>query len=342
MSDVKSPDSNIALQEIELLPNSILTNQRYNVRPFSTEFSTDLEDRLVEQLAASIERVGQLDAILITTDRVLIAGHRRRRAVLIINQRRSVLGQSLLKLRCAIDRSGGDLRQKAITSNLHRRDTSPMDLAYLIVQIRKEHNWEGWAGAKHVAEYLNVDVATITSHERLLTADKAMQNKVHERVISAQSAFDLLKKLPGPQYTPEDRIKAIERASEIQTQKQTSKAVSEFIDGKRSSKQAQDLINQGPRTRIERPAIVKAIRERHTTVTRKVKITLTRTELIAAVSQLDCDYYSEPARAFIRYLTSDFANGLGNIDDLRSKFLLITQGPPERRKPVNRSEAMVS
>lgn len=338
MSDAQtSPD--ISLQEIEVLPNQIQTSPRFNVRPFSSEFSTEIEDKLIEQMAESIEKVGQLDAILITPDKILIAGHRRRRAVLIINERRSARGASLFRLRCAIDRSGGDLRQKSIISNLHRRDTSPMDLAYLITQIRKEFSWQGWAGAKQVANYLNVDQATVVQHERLLCAEKDLQNKVHMRIISAQSAFDLLKGID----TPEARQKTIERASEIQAENQLDKAIESYNAGRKDRAQTTKAIALAPKTRIEHPAIIKAIRERHiTTVTHKVKITLTRAELIASILQFDNDAYPEQLRAFAHYWAQTYAQGLGSPEDLRNKFLAIVQQPEPIRKTVRIAESLVS
>ncbi len=323
-------------EELALLPNQVITHPRFNVRPFSSE--SEMEDREVEHLAESIEAVGQLDAVLITPEKVLIAGHRRRRAIIIINGRRSSIGASLLRIRCAVDRSSGDLRQKAIVSNLQRKETSPMDLAYLITQIRKEHTWIGSAGTQQVADYLGVSCASVFQHEKLLCLEKELQNKVHGRVISAQSAFDLLK-LP----TSEERAKAIERASEIQSEDRLDKALDDHKTGKRSHDETIKTINQAPRTRIEHPAIVKAIRERHvTTITKHPKISLTRTELITAIAQFDTEIYPEQLRSFAHYFVAVFAQGLGSADELRIKFIAMTQGPEPKSKPVQNARTLVS
>ncbi len=325
-------------EELLLLPAQVITHPRYNVRPFSSE--SEMEDREVELLAESIERVGQLDAILITPDKVLIAGHRRRRAVLIINEGRSVRGASLLKLRCVIDRDGGDLRRKAIISNLQRRETSPMDLAYLITQIRKEHGWIGPAATHHVAEYLGIDRSTVIQHEKLLCIEKELQNKIHCRVISAQSAFDLIKGL----VSPKDRTQAIERAAEIQSEDRLHRALEDHKSGKKSEEETIKTINAPAKVRIEHPAIVKAIRERHvTTITKrpKNKISLTRTELIASIAQFDTETYPEEARAFAHYWVTTFAQGLGTPEDLRAKFLAIAQIIPSK-KSVLSTKSLVS
>lgn len=327
-------------EELALLPNQIITHARFNVRPFSSE--SEMEDREVELLAASMEKVGQLDAIIITPDKVLIAGHRRRRAVLIINEKRSVRGASLFKLRCAVDRSGGDLRQKAIISNLQRRETSPMDLAYLITQIRKEHDWIGPPGTGQVADYLGVNRATVLQHEKLLCCEKELQNSIHCRIVSAQSAFDLLKGLT----TPQERSQAIARASEIQSEDRLHKALEDHKAGKKSEKETIESINLAPKTRIEHPAIVKAIRERHvTTITKtskRPKISLTRTELVNALAQFDTETYSEPCRSFVHYFVTVFAQGMGTPEELRTRFLAIAQAPSPKSKPVQQAQTLVS
>ncbi len=334
MSDIKRDD--IDLQEIYLLPNQIQTDKRFDVRPFSSQHSTNIEDGEVEQLAASIERVGQLDAILITRERVLVAGHRRRRAATIINERRSARGESLLKLRCAIDHGGGDLRQKAIVSNLHRQQLSPMDLAYLITQIRKEHAWEGRPGAKMVAQYLGVDVCTVTNTELLMTVDKDMQNKIHERVITTDGALLLIRKVP-----PAERMQVIEEAVEDTAKTRTGKILDQFQDGKLSRTQSERRL-EAPNTRADRPAIIRAIRKLHPTAAPKDRIALSKAELVKAMLELDCDCYSEALRSFIRYLATDFAKGQGTKEELRSRFSMLMQHPPGQRKPVSRSEALVS
>lgn len=309
-------------KEIALLPAQIITHPRYNVRPFSSECS-EIEDQEIEMLAGSIEKMGQLDPALITPEHILIAGHRRRRAVLIINEKRSARGQSLLRLRCSIETSTADLRKRAIVSNLHRKETSPMDLACLIAEIRREYDWQGFAGVAKVAEYLGINTATVTQHERLNGIEKELQHKIHTKQISAQSAFDLIRVLKHP----DARMKAIERAREIQEEDRTDKALEDHRSGKKSHDETIKSLNMAPRTRIEHPAIVKAIRESHTTIKAK-KLALSRSELIHSISQFDSDSYPEPIRVFARYWVKVFAQGQGTAEDLIAKILAITQ-PPE-------------
>jgi ParB-like chromosome segregation protein Spo0J len=345
----KTPDP-ITLDRIYLLPNQISTLPRYNVRPFSsTSEASAGEDRRVEELALSLETVGQLDAVILTPEHVLIAGHRRRRAAIILNERRSARGQSLFQLRCVIDSSGGDLRRKGIISNLHRRESSPMDMAYLIAQIRKDNNWVGWKGAKSVGEYLGIDPATVHSFEFFLRAEKELQNKIHDGTISAQSARDLMKELA----TPRERQEAIERAAEIQKEDYLEKQLDRYHRGKQTRAQTTAAIqDSGTNQRVEHPAVIKAIRERHTVTTTKhastKKLCLSRAEILEALAQLDSDAYSETARSFARYLVRQFAQGMGTVEELRAKFMAV--GPdehtsavlPSRREPGSHRDQMSS
>lgn len=323
-------------ESLHLLPNQIQTQARYNVRPFASE-ATESEDRLIEELAASIEAVGQLDPVILSPEHVLIAGHRRRKAIIVINDRRSQCGQSLLRVHCHVNHDGGDLRQKSIISNLHRRELSAMDLAYLIAQIRKEQGWVGWQGTKKVAKYLHVNEATIYTTERLLSIEKDIQNKVHDRTISVQSAFELIKAEPSS----EERAAILKRAGEIQAEEKLERTLANHENGRRSLSRTIDEITRigNPENRIERPALVAAIRERHT-VTPK-KIALNRPELLKSIAQFDADSYSETARSFARYWVNVYAKGEGTEQELRAKFAAIQPDSPGGRKPVQ-TAAMAS
>lgn len=340
MSDV-TPASGISNDTVQLLPAQISLDPRFDVRPFSKDNSAD-EDKRIVAMALSIEEIGQLDAVLITPARVLVAGHRRRRAVLLINERRSACGQSLLRIRCAVDSSGGDLRRKAIHSNLRRKEASAMDLAYLIVQIRRENSWSGFSGAVKVAEYLGVDDATITQHEKLLSAEKDLQNQIHAGTISAHSALKLLKTL----NTPAERAEAISRAAEIQAEDVLDKALEAHVkaqaSGSRNQHAAKTITESVVKTRIEHPAIVKAIRERHAVITTTRKLCLTRVELIASISQFDAEPYPFAVRELARYWAKDFASGQGNDEDLKAHIWALSDPTEPARVPAQRSEALAS
>ena len=330
-----------------LLPREITLCARYNVRPFSN--ASDEEDKRIELLAASIEASGQLDAVVITPNQELIAGHRRRRAIIVANERRSARGQPLLRVRCHVDPTGGDYRRKAIQSNLHRRDSSVMDLAYLITQIREEHDWRGWPGTKKVAEYLGVEPATVVNTEKFMGAERELQNKLHAGVISAQSAHDLMR----ASDSPGERQELLRRAAEIQVENRTDQIMEAFQSGRMRSRDAaanlrkqRDALEQ-PDMRIRHPAIVQAIREKHAATPRVnggarplKRIALTRAELLDALIQFDAPTYPLPVRLFARYFVEQYATGQGTSEELQQRVHALAQifdtgsDPPPQHKLV--------
>lgn len=338
MSDVKSPNS-IGQDTVYLLPSQIHTNPRHNVRPFSSE-ATDAEDALIEKLAVTIERDGQMDALVVTPEYELIAGHRRRKAVMVINERRSARGGSLLKLRCAVDATGGDLKRKAIISNLHRKANSAMDLAYLITQIRKENGWVGGPGAHKVAEYLGIDHTTVNQYEKFLGAEKDLQNKIHDGTISAQSALDLMKALGSPK----ERTEIVVRAAEIQAEDKLEKTLENYRNGSANLEKTTAELYREPTKRIEHPAIVKAIRERHTVTTHTTthKLTRSRSELVQSIAQFDSSDYSDAARSFASYWANKYSMGIGTTDELKAKFQAIGIGPKPIQSQTQQLPAVIA
>src|ERR1700733_605465 len=131
-------------EQIFLRPEELRSDPAYDVRPWST--STEAEDTEIDNLSLRIEKAGrQLDPVLVVPRiehgreiYVIYAGNRRRRAIALWNARISARGGSaaLMKVWCVIDRSGGDIRQKAYSSNRDRKNMSPMDTAKLISILR--------------------------------------------------------------------------------------------------------------------------------------------------------------------------------------------------------------
>lgn len=330
------------LEVIYLRPEKIQVDERFNVRPYSDQ------DPDIDQLAESIERDGQLDAGIVypvtkkglnasdTPDEyVLIAGHRRRRALIINNETRSRSGQPLLKMRVTIDRSGGDHLRKAISSNLHRSDFSPMDLATLITRIMADNGWDkqDFASSKKVAKYLGVSPTQITQHLRFLKAPKEIQEKLHSGELSAQSAFDLLS------VSQEKREQVLNLAAEIQAQTDESKG-----KASKSSKGAPQIVvppssNKSESTpskkRIERPAVVKAIRTLGDDESAS-PIPRTRKEIVEFFASLDGPAYGHvdsQVRTFVAYFTEKWVQGKGTDKTLLSKFDAMVAGSDKGNKP---------
>ena len=272
--------------EILLLPEEMAVSERFNVRLWPGDEADELHR--VEELARTIERDGQLDSgIVIANSKedglayTLFVGHRRRRAIALINSRRGPdHPEGLLRMRVRLDRDRdlSRVRRKATISNLHRRDYSPMELAALIVQLRQENNWDGSKGAHKVADYLTISVTNVLRYERLMTeADPKMQAMVHQRQISLSDALEIL------DVVPKQREEVLTRAAEIEAEMMSNVNVSKI--------------------RLSHRAVLTAIRE-----SKKKPIRRNRTEILSFITDLDSPRYGYPdsdirvfARLFLRW-----------------------------------------
>src|SRR5215470_3943868 len=104
-------------------PENILLDAELNGRVDNTD---------VEALAADIEANGQRTPVLIRKNDeglpLLVFGHRRWRAVKLINQRNAKKGLPLIKLECSYEKlTDEEAFAAAIAENRFRKDTTPMD-----------------------------------------------------------------------------------------------------------------------------------------------------------------------------------------------------------------------
>jgi ParB/RepB/Spo0J family partition protein len=316
------------LETIYLLPEQITVDERFNVRPWSSE----AEDDKIEKLADSISKDGQLDPVIVAQEEdgryTLIAGHRRRQAVERLNLGRD---GNKIPLRVTVDKTGGDYFRKAIVSNLQRKDFSPMDLALLIQKIRQEHGWFGASGTSKVAEYLGVNRATVSQHEKFLGAPKDLQDKLHRGIISAQSGQDILS------VAPHLRGEILERAADIQARADLSEDDQERLQVAEENNMELPLPEPA---RIERPSIVKAIRD--TDGATEVPIPLTRKEILAFFEQFDSDVYGYPdgsIRKFVRYLVDRLQVGKGDEGTAKRLFDQMVKAADRGTKPDDSAHA---
>jgi ParB/RepB/Spo0J family partition protein len=321
MSDIKFLDT-IKESETQYLPQELKTSSRYSVRLFSQDPS-EAEDERIEELAKSMEEEGQLEALLVTPDLIVIAGHRRRRACIIINSKRAAQGAPLMRLRICIVRNG-DLWRKSIISNIQHESFSPMDIAYIIKMIREDKDWRGASGTRRIATYLHVSYATIVQHERFYSLPKEIQNKLHDRTISAQSALEVISRFSDTS----GQMRVLDRAAEIQATDHLEKVLNDCESHRISVKKATEALIKPAKHRIERPAIVKAIRETCTTVTKAMP--LSKREIIQSIAQFDDEHFPEPVRDFARYWSRQFVLGQGDPTELQSRLLAILP----KRKPI--------
>lgn len=250
-----------------LLPHEIRTDERYNVRLADIESAA--ENERLEELAASLDQEGQIETLVVSPVKgeadgqgghreefLLISGHRRKLAATIVNEKRSAKGESLLKLRCVIDRDKAEdsLFRKAVASNLHRKDFSPMDLAALIVKIREKKGWTGFKGAKQVAQYLNIKPATVLKHEGFLLAPKKIQDALRDGSLSVAGADEMLT------VSKDHQEPVLKRAKELQTDRNIEQAIVDVERGHKTEDQAVKALSD--KNRIEQGQIRRAIREK--------------------------------------------------------------------------------
>lgn len=321
MGDVSLPPNT---QDVFLLPEHIDTREEFI--KLRQNINEEEEAELIEALAGLIERDGQLDsAILIPAKKkddpfILYAGHRRRRAIALINEKRSrTPGAELMRLRCRIDNSGGDIKRKAITSNLGREGFTALDLAAIIRDLRVEHSWEGFPGTKKISAYLGISPAQVTQHEKLLSATPEIRQALLEKRMTVQGAYDMLNVKPEKQS---EVIKKAEELQRVRNQKLTPRI--------RAAREAKGIKDEA----VESPQVRRAIRETSGASTKPIP--LTRKELLEELTAFDSSAYGHvdgAIREWVGYFTGAFAEGAGTTTTMRKKFDAMTSKAPKGSKP---------
>ena len=182
----------IPVDDIELSPDNI--SARIGPEP-------PQEQRRIERLAATMAD-GQIVPILVDkrdNRYFLIDGARRLKAAKIIQQRTGkpfLIRAEVTERLSALDPPdlNRSRRRDAIRANIHRAGYTPVQLAYLICDLRISH---GWTGTKEVAEYLGVSRAQVSQHDKLLNKPDGMDQetydglieKLNSGVIGADAAF---------------------------------------------------------------------------------------------------------------------------------------------------------
>ena len=311
--------------KLYLHPRELRINEVYNVRPFTNKHS-DSEDRALELLASSIEEHGQLDDVIINPQYEIMIGHRRTKAIIIANDRRSKNCMSLLRVRCRIDSSGGDLRQKAIHSNLQRHNLSSTDLLYLILELRNQH--PEWAGIDPVAGYLGISPSSVNNILKLSEAGIVLQNQVHNGQISISAALRIIRET----NSAEGQARILDRAREAQLEITTDKAITQA--GKQISrrKATRILTNLRKPVHIEAPAVRQAIRELRNGASshhHKPNAKRERGELVEAFTDLLAHTQDPRHIHFSEYLVNVFAPGGGTLTELRRLWEIAAGDIPE-------------
>lgn len=329
---------------LALLPHEIGEDPRFDVRLYTSDGEKQREDKRIAFLAQSIERDGQLDDCLVVPapgageggaggkaegnghhpKYIMVAGHRRRKAVTLLNDRKTTQGQPLLRLRCRVLDPGDAVVRKCAASNIQRTDLSPMHKARLFERARVEEGWgEGPKADKKVAEFFGVSLATVTQHNRFLTAPPKLQEALAAGEISADTAFEFLSGVK-----PENVDKVIEQSRVEQIKSAADRAMDDVATGKKTPEEARKVIEQASTGRIESPAARKAIRnqpdEEKTGPT-----PLTKKEILEEIESIDGPAYgaeNSAVRKWVRYVVDKWATGVGTTKGMLKLFDVMVQG----------------
>lgn len=193
------------------------------------------EQKAIEGLARDMRAIGQIVPLVVgewikSEDGLkfpLIDGERRLSAAELIERE---TGQEF-RLVCVVrkyspDATPTDPVLDAIHANLKRRGITPLQLAHLIANLRKEHNWTGTA---EVAKYLNVSRAQISEHDKLLKRPAGMDKATYDDLLGlvqagragAGTAFYTLTHV-DPEKAPEV-LKQAEKLADAEAESKASK-----------------------------------------------------------------------------------------------------------------------
>lgn len=325
-------------QTLYLLPEDIATDTAFEL-PGRGKKAPDpaKEKRLISSLADSIEKNGQLDPGIVVLDPrsdaddptyVIYAGHRRRLALLELNKRRNGSGQIPMTVR--LDPSPmDDIKRKLLASNIQREGLSPIALGEACLQVRKENGWEDKKHTQKVADYLNVDQATVTTHEKLvgqLSTKPKLRAKVEAGVLSAESAMGLA------EVDEDVATRIIDTAAEKQAAKRKAegKAPQKRVESpelKAATRQVRDSIKSDKAKAVatgDKKAAAKLSQVE--TQLEKVKTKRTLKDVVELLGEIDSPVYggeSSPARAWARYVRDKWVPGDGTNKTVHAKLAEI-------------------
>lgn len=294
-------------------PDDVILDTATHVRTDSNFPSDDS----IKQLAQSIKSQGQLEPGVVRLGRGsadgemvyhLIAGRRRLAACASIN--RKFIAHVI---------ETDDPFRAAVTENLQRKNFTPIELSHVITRIRDKYDWKDGADTKEVAKFLNVSPATVTQHEKLRDLSADLQAKVHEGVLSAQSAFELAK------VAPAKREEVVEKAQRI--------AKAEAPAPKKTETKSETV----KPVKVTAAHVKKAIR---TTPNASDKPTApTRSELVEFFRGESGPAYPKVMSEFARYFAEEFASGKGGERGLVTRWTQIAS--EIEGKPFNKTERKV-
>jgi len=276
------------------------------------------DDDLTEQIAASIEAVGQQEPVKVSTKTgkpVLFMGRRRKNAIALINAGKKK-GEEPLRLWAIVDNSKGDSFQRAIHENIHRKNYTAIELSNIVAKVRELNGWAGGKNTKHVADYLKVSPATVTTHEKLLTLPEDVRRRGQEERLSAGAMIDLA-----------DSVQPDKRQAVIEGAKAKAKAEAETAKTKKDQKQVKagkekEDAEAGDETgKIKRKHIVEAAREAEALTKPKSRSKSEIAEFFESIAGSPAyGHQNSPVRTFAAYFLDKFMAGVGSSKAALNRF----------------------
>jgi ParB-like chromosome segregation protein Spo0J len=258
-------------ESVFLLPNHIFVHSDFEVWGDLSDGGVEADGgKALRDLALSLDSVGQTDALkvfdvnagdaLLDPKYVVIAGHRRRRACLLVNEIRTREARPLLRLRCEIaDPSDADVQtllKRALHSNHPRRAYTALHLANLALRVGVQFPGDLRNGCKRTARYLALEPVQVKSAIQLHnTLAGETRRKVLSGELSVQSA-QLIGRKTG--LDPFEQEAVLLRARAIQTED----AIGKYQSSPTKPGAAAAVIEKIEQERIELPAVKKALAER--------------------------------------------------------------------------------
>ena len=186
----------------------------------------------LSELAYSIARDGQDTPAVVreTADGyVLVSGHRRHAAVLLLRQAGEGTERDTLLKVVVRDLDEDAAWNAAMRENVQREQFTGIEFAHAIKRTRARYHWAGMEGTEQLAELFCVSPATVTQAEKLLQLPDKVQDKVRSGHWSVTTALELIKGVEGKR---EEVAEVAEELAESEEREKREKK------GKRAKKEA--------------------------------------------------------------------------------------------------------
>jgi ParB/RepB/Spo0J family partition protein len=272
---IPESEYNLNPELIHLLPSQILVNPQFEMwGDIDPESGAEGDgDEAVKQIAASMERDGQVDPIVVIPTSnpdnpeeeqfTVLSGHRRRRAALFINEKRSREGKPLFRLLARVDRDAAhniqDLQRKALIPNLHRKNFTLLHLAHVVDRLKQLPEFADDFKQKAIAKYLGVSPALVSTAIQL---NKGLSVKLKRAVLRGELSVQSAQLIMSQTETHKEQEQVAERAKEIQIQQDVEAVAADVAEDRISAEEAQAKVEAvGKKKRVERGAVKAAVQE---------------------------------------------------------------------------------